>query len=67
MSNPFDQRRDLRHPRFKAWARRMAKRQREPGQPRVFVTVREVQPPRSRLVGPTLDVEAARAEASAPD
>jgi hypothetical protein len=46
-------------PKFNAWARRTAKRQREPGQSLVFVTVREVLPPKSRLVGPTLEIEAA--------
>jgi hypothetical protein len=46
-------------PKFNAWARRVAQRQRDPGQPVVYVTVRHVQPPRSRLVGPTLEIQAA--------
>ena len=46
-------------PQFNAWARRLAKRQREPGQPVVVVTIEKVQPPKSRLVSPRLQVEVA--------
>ena len=46
-------------PQFNVWARRLAKRQREPGQPVVVVTIEKVQPPKSRLVSPRLQVEAA--------
>ncbi len=46
-------------PQFNTWARRLAKRQREPGQPVVVVTIEKVQPPKSRLVSPRLQVEAA--------
>jgi hypothetical protein len=46
-------------PKFNAWARGVAKRQRESGQPVVLVTIRGVQPPRSRLVSPKLEIEAA--------
>ncbi len=46
-------------PRFNAWARRLAKRQRESGQPVVLVTIARVQPPRSRLISPKLQIEAA--------
>jgi hypothetical protein len=46
-------------PRFNAWARRLAKRQRESGQPVVVVTVGRLQRPRSRLVAPRLEIRAA--------
>jgi hypothetical protein len=46
-------------PKFNAWARRLAKRQREAGQPVVVVTIEKVRPPKSRLVSPRLHVEAA--------
>lgn len=46
-------------PRFNAWARRLAKRQRESGQPVVVVTVRRLQRPKSRLVAPRLEIQAA--------
>ena len=48
-----------RDPKFNAWARRLAKRQREPGQPVVFVKIRRVRPPRSALVAPQLEIQAA--------
>jgi len=46
-------------PRFNAWARRLARRQRESGQPVVLVTIARVQPPKSRLISPKLQIEAA--------
>lgn len=46
-------------PKFNAWARRLAKGQREPGQPVALVTIGRVQPPKSRLVSPRLEIEAA--------
>ena len=46
-------------PRFNAWARRLARRQRESGQPVVLVTIARVQPPKSRLMSPKLQIEAA--------
>jgi hypothetical protein len=46
-------------PKFNAWARRLAKRQHEKGQPVVVVTIQRVQPPRSRLISPRLEIEAA--------
>lgn len=46
-------------PRFSAWARRLARRQRESGQPVVLVTIARVQPPKSRLISPKLQIEAA--------
>ena len=46
-------------PRFNAWARRVAKRQRAPGQPVVFVTIHQVRPAKSRLVAPKLAIQAA--------
>jgi hypothetical protein len=46
-------------PKFNAWARRLAKRQREAGQPVVLVTVQRVRPAKSRLVSPRLEIEAA--------
>ena len=46
-------------PKFNAWARRLAVRQRERGTEVVFVTIARIQPPRSRLVGPRLHIRAA--------
>lgn len=46
-------------PKFNSWARRLAKRQRERGQPVVVVTIPRVQPPKSRLISPRLEIEAA--------
>jgi hypothetical protein len=46
-------------PKFNAWARRLAERQREVGQPVVYVTVERLQAPKSRLVSPRLQIEAA--------
>jgi len=46
-------------PRFNAWVQRLAKRQRESGQPVVVVTVGRLQRPRSRLVAPRLEIQAA--------
>ena len=45
--------------KFNAWARGLAKRQREEGQAVVVVTVGRMRPPRSRLVSPRLEIEAA--------
>jgi len=45
--------------KFNAWARRLAERQRELGQPVVYVTVERLQAPKSRLVSPRLQIEAA--------
>lgn len=41
------------------WARRLAERQREAGQPVVQVMVERLQAPQSRLVSPRLQIEAA--------
>jgi hypothetical protein len=46
-------------PKFNTWARRLAKRQREGGQPVVLVTTARVQPPRSRLISPRIEIQAA--------
>ena len=46
-------------PKFNAWARRLAKRQREPRQSLVFVKITRVRPARSRLVAPKLEIQAA--------
>ena len=46
-------------PQFNAWARRLAKRQRERAQAVVFVTIGRVQPPKSRLISPRLEFAAA--------
>ncbi len=46
-------------PRFNAWARSMAKRQREAAQPVVIVNIGRMQQPRSRLISPRLKIEAA--------
>lgn len=46
-------------PKFNAWARRLAKQQREAGQPVVLVTIGRVQPLKSRLISPRLEIEAA--------
>ena len=46
-------------PKFNSWARRVAKRQRESGRPVVLVTVGRLQRPKSRLVAPRLEIEAA--------
>jgi hypothetical protein len=45
--------------KFNAWARRLAARQRERSKPVVFVTIGRVQPAKSRLVGPRLQIRAA--------
>ena len=45
--------------KFNAWARRLAERQREVGQRVVYVTVARLQTPKSRLVSPRLQIEAA--------
>lgn len=45
--------------KFNAWARRLAERQREMGQLVVYVTVERLQTPKSRLVSPRLQIEAA--------
>ena len=46
-------------PKFNAWARRQAKRQRDRGQPVVLVTIGRVRPAKSRLVSPRLEFAAA--------
>lgn len=46
-------------PRFNAWLRRLAHKQRQPGQPIVIVHVRELRPARSRIRGPKLRIAAA--------
>ncbi len=46
-------------PKFNAWARRLAKEQRESGQQVVIVTIGKLRAPRSRLVSPRLEIEAA--------
>lgn len=46
-------------PKFNAWARGLAKRQRESGQPVVLVTIARIQPPKSRLLTPRLEIQAA--------
>ncbi len=46
-------------PKFNAWARNVAKRQREAGQPVVIVNIRRMQPLKSRLISPRLEIEAA--------
>ena len=46
-------------PKFNAWARSVARRQREAGQPVVIVNIGRMQPPRSRLISPRLEIEAA--------
>ena len=45
--------------RFNTWARRLAERQREAGQPVVHVRVERLQAPKSRWVSPRLQIEAA--------
>jgi len=45
--------------KFNTWAQRLAARQREAGQPVVRVEVKRLQPPKSRLVSPRLQIEAA--------
>ncbi len=45
--------------KFNGWARRLAERQRAVGQPVVYVTVERLQAPKSRLVSPRLQIEAA--------
>ncbi|MEI8188909.1 MAG: DUF5647 family protein [candidate division NC10 bacterium] len=45
--------------KFNAWARRLADRQREAGQPVVQVVVERLQAPKSRLVSPRLQIETA--------
>ena len=45
--------------KFNTWARRLAERQREAGQPVVYVTVERLQAPKSRLISPRLQIEAA--------
>ena len=45
--------------KFNTWARRLAGRQREAGQPVVQMMVERLQAPKSRLVSPRLQIEAA--------
>ena len=45
--------------KFNTWERRLAERQREAGQPVVQVMVERLQAPKSRLVSPRLQIEAA--------
>lgn len=49
------------NPRFNAWVRRLARKQREPGQPVVIVQIGKLLPARSRIRAPKLLVEGARA------
>lgn len=46
-------------PKFNAWARRQASRQRERGQLLALATIRRVHPPKSRLISPRLQIGAA--------
>ncbi len=46
-------------PKLNAWSRGLAKRQREKEQSVVVVTVGRMRPPKSRLVSPRLQIEAA--------
>ena len=48
-----------RDPKFNAWASRLAARQHESGTPMVVVTIGRMRPPKSRLVGPRLQIRAA--------
>jgi len=45
--------------KFNTWARRLAKRQREERHPVVYVTVERLLAPKSHLVSPRLEIEAA--------
>ncbi len=45
--------------KFNTWARQLAERQREAGQPMVHVLVERLHAPKSRLVSPRLQIEAA--------
>ena len=47
------------NPRFNAWVRRLACKQRRPGQPVVIVRIGKLLPARSRIRSPKLRVEAA--------
>jgi len=46
-------------PRFNAWLRRLARKQRQPGQPVVVVHIGKLLPARSRIRAPRLRIEAA--------
>jgi hypothetical protein len=46
-------------PKFNAWVRRLARNQRETGQPVVVVEIRKLLPARSRICSPKLHIEAA--------
>ena len=39
---------------YSAWSRKLAERQREPGQPVVYVSIKGLKPARSRLMRPIL-------------
>ncbi len=39
---------------YNAWSQRMAERQREPGQPVIYIHIKGLKPARSRLIRPTL-------------
>jgi hypothetical protein len=47
------------NPRFNAWLRRLARKQRQLGQPVVIVQIGKLLPARSRIRSPKLRVEAA--------
>ena len=38
---------------YNAWSQRMAERQREPGQPVIYIHIKGLKPARSRLIRPT--------------
>ena len=46
-------------PRFNAWLRRLARKQRQSGQPAVIVHIGKLVPARSRIRAPKLRIEAA--------
>ena len=47
------------NPRFNAWVRRLARRQRQAGQPVVIVRIGKLAPARSRIRAPKLEIRAA--------
>jgi hypothetical protein len=47
------------NPKFNAWVRRLARKQRQPGQPVVIVQIGKLLPARSRIRSAKLRVEAA--------
>ena len=46
-------------PKFNAWLRRLARKQRQPGQPAVVVHIGKLLPARSRIRAPKVRIEAA--------